>query len=424
MPITRRKFIKQSVGIAGLSFVLPQPFVSLVYGQGSPDRKIVVVIEMAGGNDGFNTVIPFTDSNYHSLRPVLSFKEPDLKDDQGRTTIISDRLGLHPRMTGIKQLYDAGKAAIVVGVGYPNPDGSHFKSQDIWHTGKLDGKGEGWLGRYASQKLSGESGLIGPSLANFRTPKTFDSSRVIIPNVSKFESFCFQIDNQHPDNIDNRTKALSALYRRNLPASSRMGAVSRTASETFRTLDAVKSAVADEGSSVEYPADNPLAQTLRAIASVIASIPQVRMLYVQFGQFDTHGSQIADPTDKLSGIHALQLHQFSEAVKLFHEDISARGFADDVVIMQWSEFGRRPQENKSMGTDHGSASSLFVIGNPVKGGLYGEQPSLASGDLNEAGNPRFTVDFRSVYSTILEDWLETDSVQVLGERFENIGFLR
>lgn len=405
--------------MVGLSLIIPRSAIC----QSGPNRKILVVIELLGGNDGFNTVIPFTDARYHSLRPVLSFNEEELKDDAGHSMILSERLGLHPKMSGIKQLYDAGKVAVLTGVGYPNPNGSHFQSQDIWHTGRLDGKGEGWLGKYVSKTLADQNGLIGFSLANFRLPGTLRSNRVTIPNISKFESFGLQVDARYPGNSNIRTNALSTIYRRSLPQGSQVEAISRTASETFRAFEAVKAAIEDDGSSVVYPDDNPLAQALKAIAAVTVSIPEASLLYVQFGQFDTHARQIESPSDKLSGIHALQLQQFSEAVRLFHNDLTERGLADKVLMLQWSEFGRRPQENRSLGTDHGSASSLFIIGNPVRGGLYGEQPSLEAASLDDAGNAKFTVDFRSVYATILNDWLETDSQDILGARFENIGFL-
>jgi uncharacterized protein (DUF1501 family) len=172
--------------------------------------------------------------------------------------------------------------------------------------------------------------------------------------------------------------------------------------------------VSDYRSPVVYP-QNPFAANLQLLVKIIAEVPEVSLLYVTFFDFDHHSEQ-ADQ-------HRNVLTLFSEGVRAFYDDLGAHGLADNVVILQWSEFGRRPNENGSKGTDHGAASSIFVIGNAVRGGLYGQQPSLAATDLDEVGNMKFTVDFRSVYATVLDKWLGGDSQAVLGSRFENLGFL-
>jgi uncharacterized protein (DUF1501 family) len=176
-----------------------------------------------------------------------------------------------------------------------------------------------------------------------------------------------------------------------------------------------------------YPTNNPLATGLQMVAQLMTTVPEASLLYVQMGGFDNHSDQIGDRqgdrSNKRIGDHATLLKWFSEAVKLFHDDLTEHGLADDVLMMQWSEFGRRPGENASFGTDHGTAAPLLVMGNPVRGGLYGEQPSLAATELDPAGNVKFKVDFREAYATILDRWLGADSKAILGAQYPDVGFL-
>jgi uncharacterized protein (DUF1501 family) len=356
---------------------------------------------------------------------MIGFKERDLKDTEKRSTIISNDFGLHPSLSAIKPLYDQGRVAAILGVGHPNPSGSHFFSQDIWYTANpVEGKGDGWLGKYAEKAFSAGSGVRAMSVLNGRLPKALSSKTAIIPNVTSFEAYGFRTDAKYPDTRASRLNIFDAGYNRDFSSGSLEEALTGTGRDAVAGSSRIFTVPEHYSSNVIYPADGQLARALKMMAQVIVALPESSLLYVQWGFFDHHSHQILNAKDKLSGPHAALLKEFSESVKAFYDDMTEHGLADDVVIMQWSEFGRRPQENRSMGTDHGSASSLFVIGNPVKGGLYGEQPSLAANNLDEAGNPRFTVDFRSVYSTILEDWLETDSLEILGKQFDNLGFFR
>jgi uncharacterized protein (DUF1501 family) len=424
MATTRRQFIKRGLGMVTVSVALPQVWLGGARAQaGDPDRRILVVIEMLGGNDGLNTVVPYTDSRYYSFRPTLGIKDTELKDAQGRTTIISDRFGLHPSMGRMKELYDAGRVAIVQGVGYPEPSLSHFLSADIWHTTNPTGKGDGWLGRYAEAALEGEPGLsvvsIGP-----RPPKTFTSSKVVVPNIFSFDLYSFQTDQKYASNRSRKIDAFNAIYGRSFPDNSFASNLSNIGLDAVTGAARIGAAPANYRSTVVYPANNPLAAGLKMLAQIITAIPETRLLYVQFGFFDHHANQIGGPTSKLTGQHATLLEYFSDGVKAFYDDMIEHELADKVVILQWSEFGRRPNQNNSLGTDHGTASSLFIIGNPVAGGLYGQQPSLDALALDEAGNLKFNVDFRSVYATVIDGWLGGDSEQVLGSRYENVGFIR
>lgn len=415
---TRRQFIKRSAGMVTMSLVMPKMLMGGVRSQAlaaDPNRKILLVIQFLGGNDGLNTVIPYTDARYHSLRPTLSFRESALKDAQGRSMIISNEFGLHPSLSKVKDLYDQNKVAIVLGVGYPKPSGSHFTSSDIWHTANLDARGQGWLGKYADMALFGHGDLPLVS-GTFISAKSISANKVVPVNLTSFSvpNYAFQTDPQFTAGRAGQIALLNANNSRSFPEGSFLNTIGKVGVSALRDADQIKLAVDNYRSPVVYP-QNPFAANLQLLVKIIAEVPEVSLVYVTFFDFDHHAEQ-ADQ-------HRNVLTLFSEGVRAFYDDLAAHGLADNVVMLQWSEFGRRPNENGSRGTDHGAASSLFVIGNAVRGGLYGQQPSLAVTDLDEVGNMKFTVDFRSVYATVLDKWLGGDSQAVLGSRFENLGFL-
>lgn len=428
MPTNRRQFIKQTFGAVSVGLIAPGLLVNRAFAEPAnrlaldANRKILVVIEFAGGNDGLNTLIPYSDANYARLRPVLAFKDSELKDAQGRSMILSNELGLHPSLSEIKGFYDEGKVAVVLGVGYPNGNGSHFESADIWHSAKLtDGRNDGWLGRYAEQALLGRPGLTAIAVED-RLPKTFVSSKVVVPNIPNFDNYGLQTDYQYSENRNNLVNTFLTLHQRNFPEDSFINQEMRIGFDAINGALQFREALESYTTTVNYPDNNSLAEGLQMIAQIIVTMPEASLLYVQIGGFDTHSEQIANG-NKLTGQHANLLNGFSEAVKAFYDDMTAHGLADNVLMMQWSEFGRRPNENKSMGTDHGTSSNLFIIGNAVRGGLYGRQPSLATTELNGEGNMKFHVDFRSVYATLLTKWLNSDARTVLGGQFEDVGFL-
>jgi uncharacterized protein (DUF1501 family) len=406
--------------------VLPKLWLTEARAQSGEGRRIFVVIQLGGGNDGLNTVVPYTDSRYHSLRPTISFNDTELKDGQGNSTIISNEFGLHPEMSEIKGLFDQGKVAIVRGAGYPNSSLSHFLGQDIWHTANTNGgSGDGWLGKYADQALVGKSGLSAVSIGG-TLPKSFFADKVVIPSISNFTTYTYQTDPLNSGDRNNQINTFSANSSRPYPAGSFIEALAGTGLDAVQGAAQVQASVGQYNSPVAYPENNPLAAALRMAAQLITTIPEANLLYVTLGGFDHHSQEIgnqAEPTNKLVGQHATLLRFFSEGVKAFYDDMAAHNLADRVLMMQWSEFGRRPNENASFGTDHGTSAPMFVIGDPVQGGLYGEQPSLAATELDNAGNLKFKVDFRAVYATILDRWLQSDSLSVLGAQFEDVGFL-
>jgi uncharacterized protein (DUF1501 family) len=429
MPTTRRQFIKRGAGLVTLGVVMPRIWLSNAMAQSSDvHRRRFVVIQLAGGNDGFNTVIPYTDSRYHALRPILGFKEPDLKDSLDRSTIVSPQLGLHPSMSRIKDLYDQGRVAIVQGVGYPNPNLSHFLSMDIWHTADVSGLArEGWLGKYADLALIGQEGLPAAAIAGGELPKSFNAQHVVVPNIINFQLFNFITDPAYPGDHNNQLNTFNAAASRSFAGDTLLGAINRTSFESVRGAQIVQKSINSYQSSIRYPENNPLAIALKMAAQIMTTMPEASLMYVALNGFDHHSDQVSHPegqANKLAGQHAILLNWFSEAVKLFYDDMTEHGLADDVVMMQWSEFGRRPGENASFGTDHGTVGSVFIIGNPVIGGIYGDHPSLAATELDPAGNPRFNVDFREIYATVLDRWLQADSRAILGAAYDHVGFIQ
>lgn len=440
MSISRRQFIKRGAGAVSVGLVMPRVWMGgLAQGQQitAVDRRILLVIQMAGGSDGLNTVIPFTDSRYLSLRPTLAFRDTELKDSAGNSTILgSDPFGLNPAMSEMKTLYDAGKAAIVLGVGYPNPNLSHFLSMDIWGSANTSGGlGSGWLGRYADQNLLGQSGLsavnIGGSL-----PKAFFADKVVVPSISNFGAYTFQTDPRFGADRNNQINAFHATNNRSFPVASFAEAIAHAGVGAADGAAQLQTAVATYSSPVHYPVagDNPapsqqviqFAAAMKMVAQIVTTIPEANLLYVQIGGFDHHSQEIGTAqdnyTNKTLGQHANLLRAVSVGIKVFYDDMVAHGLEDNVVMMTWTEFGRRPNENASHGTDHGTVTPIFVVGKPAHGGiLYGRQPSLS--DLDGAGNMKFAIDFRSVYATILDKWLGGDSQSILGARYDNLGFL-
>jgi uncharacterized protein (DUF1501 family) len=431
MPVTRRQFIKRSAGMVTVGLVLPKFWLGEARGEQpsfNPRRKFIV-IQLAGGNDGFNTVIPYTDPRYYSLRPTLSFKESELKDGTGRSTILNDGpFGLHPAMSEIKDLYDQRKVAIVLGAGYPNPTLSHFLSMDIWHTADTSGLGSrGWLGRYADIALVGAPSLSAVSIGSLDLPRSLSAGTVVVPSILNFSLYNFLADPGYSGDYANQLNAFNEAASRPFATDTFLGAINKTAFESVQGAQQVQRSISSYTSSVVYPSNNPLAVGLQMVAQLMTTVPEASLLYVSMGGFDNHSDQIGtrnDRTNKLIGDHALLLRWFSQAVRLFYDDLQEHNLADDVLMMQWSEFGRRPGENASFGTDHGTAAPVLIIGNPVQGGLYGAQPSLAASVLDSnGGNTEFTTDFREVYSTILDKWLNVDSKAVLGAQYANAGFL-
>ena len=367
--------------------------------------RILVVIELAGGCDGLNTIVPYTNDFYYQERPTLAI-------DPQSVLPLDDQLGFHPSLTGFKELYDSGNMTIVQGVGYPNPNRSHFRSRDIWHTAEAEKIGtNGWLAKYFDN-FEGSGSLQGINIGG-RVPKAMISESGSSPSIKSIDTYKLQADPHYPGDEANKNAAFQSILSE---SSTRFPPFQEYVTQTV--LDATfSSAEILEGqdnynSTIEYP-DTAFGGNLKTIAQIIAANIGTTVFYATISGFDTHARQV-DPTDPDVGIHANLLETVSSAVKAFWDDVREMGMENDVLIMSFSEFGRRVSENASDGTDHGTANPMFLFGENVIPGLYGEQPSLDPQDLDPIGDLLHNVDFRSVYSTVLGNWLEVDPVPLIG----------
>ena len=368
--------------------------------------RILVVIELAGGCDGLNTMVPYTNDFYYQERPTLSI-------DPQSVLPLNDQLGFHPSLTGFNELYDSGNMAIVQGVGYPNPNRSHFRSRDIWHTAEAEEIGtNGWLAKYFDS-LQGSGSLQGINIGG-RVPKAMISEAGSSPSISSIDTYKLQTDPRYPEDEANRNAAFQSILSEppTLFPPFQEYVTQTVLDATFSSAEILEGQD-NYNSTIEYPG-TAFASNLKTIAQIIAADIGARVFYATIGGFDTHAGQ-ADPTDPKVGTHADLLETVSSAVKAFWDDMREMGMANDVLIMSFSEFGRRVSENASDGTDHGTANQMFLFGELINPGLYGEQPSLDPQDLDPIGDLLHNVDFRSVYSTVLGNWLGVDPVPLIGE---------
>jgi uncharacterized protein (DUF1501 family) len=411
MTLTRRQFIKSSLAVAPAAALMPSVFTRAVAAainqQASVGNRTLVIVQMAGGNDGLNTIVPANDDHYYEVRPSVNVLPGDV-------LAIDREVGFNPGLTAFKELFDEGVLAAVEGVGYPGPSYSHFQSMDIWQTAdpQKGGGFEGWAGRYLEGLPAGADDAV-QSLALGRSlPRALFTHKATVPMVNTVAAYQLQRAPRAVADQDERTQALLRLYG--------TGAATRSFGEhldaTLRAADsssrAVQGAHGRYASTVEYP-DTKLGKSMKVVAEAVTGDLGLSVAHVSIGGFDTHATQLP--------VHGDLLKDTADAMLAFYRDMQAHGRDQDVVLMTWSEFGRRVTENGSGGTDHGSAGPMFVLGTPVAGGLYGERPSLA--DLVK-NNFKYTTDFRQVYATMVEGWLGAPAEAVLGGQFEQIPLLR
>lgn len=424
---TRRDFIRSSaLGASALGtapLFLGKTFAELdkeasgseVQTDTGKDGKILVVLQMAGGNDGLNTLIPYGDDAYHKARPKL-------KKSTKNILKLNDQIALNDQLPFLHSLHEEGQLATVQGVGYPNPNRSHFVSTSIWETADtLNRSNTGWLGRYFDNNCDGADPTVGVSLKKTQ-PEAFGALKnpgisLSTPELYRWmhgggddalaEEFFAELNSPHDatgSSIEEVGKTGGLVGESNLAFLERVAMDARVSSEKILSLASkYKSKVSYEGT--------PISRSLNLVARMIAGGLPTRVYYVSHGGFDTHQGQ--------SGRHDQLLSQLDASLKSFFTDLKEQGNSDRVTLMTFSEFGRRVGENASAGTDHGKGSCLFVAGKSVKGGLYGEYPSLT--DLDK-GDLKFKVDFRSVYSTMIEDWMGGSAKPVVGGEFEKLGF--
>jgi uncharacterized protein (DUF1501 family) len=369
---------------------------------------VLVVLQLSGGNDALNTLVPHGDPLYYDNRPSVRVPEDQVLK-------IDDYVGLNPNMGPLKNLYDQGKVAIIQGVGYPNPNRSHFRSMDIWHTCEPDKQGtEGWLGR-AIRDLdpNKENVLTGVNFGR-GLPRALASPGVPVASVGNLATYGVLTG---IDGEDQRTDALDVFSRIYSPTLGRNAVVdylSQTGMDALKGADILSTAPEQYSSSVEYGSD-VVAQYMKNIAQVHLAGFGTRILYTTapYNSFDTHAGELA--------AHAKLWRDTSNAVADFYEDLKEHNASDNVLLLVFTEFGRRVHDNGS-GTDHGSGGVAFIVGDMIKGGLYGEYPSLEESKLLE-GDLHFNNDFRSIYSTIVENWMGLDAKSVVGGSFEKHSFV-
>jgi uncharacterized protein (DUF1501 family) len=430
---TRREFLRSTVLTSALSWTVPtflaNTFSALQADAADKatqittgkDSTILIVLQMAGGNDGLNTVIPFGNDFYRKARPRIGIAADQVLKLNGD-------VGLHPALAGFKGLYDAGQLSVVQGVGYPNPNRSHFRSTEIWQTASDSNRFEkyGWLGRYFDNSCSGCDPTVGvnvgrqmPQAFTAKNPKgvsvdnpqnyRFISSEQPMKGESDMMEQSFRELNEQEGASVNSGGSIAAIDGPALrPTGSPLEFLERTALDAQVSSDEIRAISSRAENKATYPGSQ-LGNSLKLVAKLIGGGLPTRIFYVSQGGYDTHTNQ--------NGAQERLLRDLGDSVKAFTDDMKAQGNMERVLVMTFSEFGRRVAENANGGTDHGAAAPMFVIGNKVKAGLLGKYPSLAPTDLFQ-GDLKYTTDFRSVYTSVLENWLKTKSEPVLGRKFE------
>jgi uncharacterized protein (DUF1501 family) len=369
---------------------------------------VLVILQLSGGNDCLNTVIPYSNPLYRDNRPKVGIPEDQV-------LAINDTIGLHPTMGPIKKLYDEGKVAIIQGIGYPNPSRSHFRSMDIWHTCEPTKVGdEGWVGRAIRDiDPTKENVLTGVNFGR-GLPRAMAVPGVPVASVGNLETYGVLTGIEAED---QRTMALETFARTYEPMLGKGPVLSyfaQTGLDALKGADILSTAAANYSSTVQYGNDD-VAQYMKNIVQTHLADLGTRILYTTapYNSFDTHAGQLAN--------HTRLWTQTSRAIGAFYDDLKEHHATDNVVLFVFTEFGRRVHDNGS-GTDHGAGGAAFVIGDAVKGGLYGEYPSLEAGKLME-GDLHYNNDFRGTYATLLERWLHLDSKPIVGGTFEQLDFL-
>ena len=368
---------------------------------------VLVVLQLSGGNDAVNTMVPYGDSFYADNRPVVRVAEDQVLP-------VNDHVGFNPAMAPLKALYDQGKVAVIQGIGYPNPNRSHFRSMDIWHTCEPDKVGtEGWLGRaIRDMDPNSENVLTGVNFGR-GLPRALAAPGVPVASVGNLDTYGVLTGIES----DQRDEALDLFARMYSPSMGRgpvTDYLTQTGMDALKGADILNTAPEQYSSGVEYGTDT-VAQYMRNISQVHLAGFGSRVLYTTapYNSFDTHAGEMV--------AHGKLWTETSNAIGDFYADLSEHGASDNVVLLVFTEFGRRVHDNGS-GTDHGSGGLAFVIGDAVKGGLYGEYPSLAPDKLLE-GDLHYNNDFRSVYSTLIDKWLGLDPNAIVGGAFEQMAFL-
>jgi uncharacterized protein (DUF1501 family) len=398
---SRRGFLEtvlQSSALVALAPTVPA-FLAATARAAAPERdgRVLVVIQLDGGNDGINTVVPYKDEGYARHRTVLRLAAEGLLK-------IDDSVGLHPSLAGAAKLLERGELAIVQGVGYPNPSRSHFRSMAVWHSARTDPEdhgGAGWLGRVGDDRLAARAAWSTCYVGEGEAPPALLGRRSVPTSLGRVEDF-----------VLNGAPEARRLLESDGAADDLAAFVRRSTLDAYAAADRIAELVRPDRSS-EAGSSSALGQRLATIVRLMKSGMGARVYYTRHGNFDTHADQL--------NTHARLLQELSSALVWFQDELAASGLAYRVVVLCVSEFGRRVAENDSKGTDHGTAGPVFLVGKSINGGLTGPTPSLM--DLEE-GDLKMSVDFRRIYAAVLRDWLVLPASSALGGQFEPLPLFR
>lgn len=400
--LSRRDLMKHggmiAVGLAAprwLSTIAEADVLRIAKGGKPASDTILVVCQLSGGNDGLNTVVPYSDSLYYKYRPSLAHQESAVLK-------LNESLGFHPSMKGMHELYKEGKVAVVTNVGYPKPNRSHFKSMDIWQSASPDDKmRHGWIGRHfdISMKNQPPNPIVALGLST-------EKPLALVGESASIPCFASLTDVQNMLGDANSEKLLRDIQGMDAMTGSPTRVVQQANKSALDAMSILSKQLSKFSPKQTYGDDN-FGKGFKQISQLIGASPATRVVYFSAGGFDTHSRQL--------DTHAKLLENFSGAVLAFQREMEALGKADKVVVLVFSEFGRRVSENASQGTDHGAAAPMFLIGSKVKGGIHGSKPDLT--DLQD-GDIKFKTDFREVYASTLDNWVGGDSEVVLGQKFK------
>ena len=373
-------------------------------GNGNGKDPVLVIVQLSGGNDFMNTVIPYTNPVYYDNRKLVYVPQEDAMP-------IDDTLAFHPEMSAFKDLYDRGMVGIVQGIGYPNSNRSHFRGMDIWHTCEPD-KVEtiGWVGRTLKElDPEGENPLAGINIG-VGLPRAMAMPGVPVTSVGNLDNYGLMTGIEAQEQRDQALDIFKMMYGQAIGTGPVMEYLSRTGQDVLTGADILKTVPDQYESTVEY-ADNPIAKSLRDVARVHTSDLGTRIFYTQHGGYDTHANEL--PT------HPKLVGDLSGAIYDFFADLEEHDADDNVVMLVFTEFGRRIYDNGS-GTDHGSGGGAFLVGKPVEGGLYSEYPSLDRSRWAKGEDLEHTIDYRGIYGTLLEQWLSVEAAPIVNGHYEQI----
>lgn len=421
MPFNRRQFLQRGGLFLGLGLLAPAFVARAVRAAGemplagpSSKKTSLVVVQLGGGNDGLNTIVPYADPAYYAARPTIGVAKGDVLP-------LSDAVAFHPGLKPLKPLYDAGAVAVVQAVGYPNPNRSHFRSTDIWMTAEPDKIGTtGWLGRYIDAQCCGTAAPSGPAADlqgvefGSELAKALWTEHALVPAVGSLEQFRLATDPRHANTRDARINVFRQIYGQQPGSDGYEALLTHAGLTALDTADTLTKVAASYAPTATYPKD-AFSQSLRQIAQLIQADLGTRVYYTSLGGFDTHVNE--------RRVHDTLMTTFAAGVAAFMQDLQALGKAEQVALMTFSEFGRRVHENAGNGTDHGTAAPMLLLGGGLRGGLYGAAPSLT--DLDGNGDLKFGLDFRQVYATLLHDWLGAQPEPVLdGQSYPSLGVVK